>query len=103
MKLIAELIENNCHNGNAVGKEVADGVRMVTHELWLISDNELRCKLLRILRGFVSKKWVRGALKMNRKDLDKKWRTRCNIEWGIRIKRRDIIKRVEGLLRERFG
>jgi hypothetical protein len=103
MRKIEELIRAECHNGNAVGKEVADGVRMVTHELWLISDNELRCKLLRILRGFVSKKWVRGALKMNRKDLDKKWRTRCNIEWGIRIKRRDIVKRVEDLLRERFG
>jgi hypothetical protein len=60
--------------------------------------------LLRTLRELgVTKKWVRGALKMNRKDLDKKWRTRCNIEWGIRIKRRDIIKRVEGLLKERFG
>jgi hypothetical protein len=103
LRKIEELIRADCHNGNAVGKEVADGVRMVAHELWLVSDNELRCKLLRILRGFVSKKWVRGALKMNRKDLDKKWRTRCNIEWGIGIKRRDIIKRVEGLLRERFG
>jgi hypothetical protein len=28
-----ELIENNCHNGYAVGKEVADGVRELVHEL----------------------------------------------------------------------
>jgi hypothetical protein len=104
MKLIEELVRNQCHDGRLIGKEVADGVRMVTHELWLVSDNELRCKLLRTLRELgVTKKWARGALKINRKELDKKWRTRCNIEWGIRIKRRDIIKRVEGLLRERFG
>ena len=50
MRMIEELIKNQCHDGNAVGKEVADGVRMVAHELWLVSDNELRCKLLRILR-----------------------------------------------------
>jgi hypothetical protein len=103
IKILEELLKAECHNSYVVGKEVVDRVRMVAHELWLRSDDELRCKLLRILRGFVSKKWVRGALKMNRKDLDKKWLTRCNIEWGIRIKRRDIIKRVEGLLRERFG
>jgi len=104
MKLIELLIKNQCHDGRLIGKEVADGVRMVAHELWLVSDNELRCKLLRTLRELgVTKKWVRGALRMYGKDLDNKWRTRCNIEWGIRIKRRDIIKRVEGLLRERFG
>jgi len=103
-RLIEELVRNQCHNGRLIGKEVADEVKDEVHELWLVSDNELRCKLLRTLRELgVTKKWVRGALKMNRKDLDKKWRTRCNIEWGIRIKRRDIIKRVEGLLKERFG
>jgi hypothetical protein len=86
-RLIEELVRNQCHDGRLIGKEVADGVRMVAHELWLVSDNELRCKLLRTLRELgVTKKWVRGALKMNRKDLDKKWRTRCNIEWGIRIR-----------------
>jgi len=37
-RLIEELIKANCHNGNAVGKEVADGVRDVVHELWLRSD-----------------------------------------------------------------
>jgi len=104
LRKIEELVRANCHDGRILGKEVAGKVKGIVHELWLVSDNELRCKLLRTLKELgVTKKWVRGALKMNRKDLDKKWRTRCNIEWGIRIKRRDIIKRVEGLLRERFG
>jgi hypothetical protein len=104
LRKIEELVRANCHDGRILGKEVAGKVKGIVHELWLVSDNELRCKLLRTLRELgVTKKWVRGALKMNRKDLDKKWRTRCNIEWGIRIKRRDIVKRVEGLLRERFG
>ena len=30
---IEELIKANCHNGNAVGREVADKVRNVVHEL----------------------------------------------------------------------
>jgi hypothetical protein len=63
LRKIEELIRADCHNGNAVGKEVADGVRMVAHELWLVSDNELRCKLLRTLRELgVTKKWVRGEV-----------------------------------------
>jgi hypothetical protein len=92
-KLIEELVRNQCHNGYAVGKEIADGVRELVHELWLRSNDEKRCELLRTLRGLgVTKKWVKGALKMNRKDLDNKWLIRCNIEWSIRIKKRDIIK-----------
>jgi hypothetical protein len=104
LEKIKELIENYCHNGYAVGKEVADKVKDLVHDLWLVSDNELRCRLLRTLRGLgVTKKWVKAALKMNKKDLDNNWLIRCNIEWSIRIKKRNIIKRIEGLLRERFG
>ena len=38
-KLIEELVRNQCHNGYAVGKEIADKVRGVVHELWLVSDD----------------------------------------------------------------
>jgi len=37
---IEELVKANCHNGNAVGREVADKVRNVVHELWLVSNHE---------------------------------------------------------------
>ncbi|KUO82399.1 MAG: hypothetical protein AT718_08350 [Vulcanisaeta sp. JCHS_4] len=62
-RLIEELVRNQCHNGNAVGKEIADRVRGVVHELWLVSDNERRCELLKILRDLdVSKNWVRDGV-----------------------------------------
>jgi hypothetical protein len=47
---IEEAIKANCHNGNAVGREVADKVRNVVHELWLVSNHEEECRLLRIFR-----------------------------------------------------
>ncbi|MFP3304788.1 MAG: hypothetical protein RXN89_01755, partial [Vulcanisaeta sp.] len=50
IKLIEELVRNQCHNGNAVGKEIADRVRGVVHELWLVSDDEHRCELLKMLK-----------------------------------------------------
>ena len=46
-KLIEELVKADCHNGYAVGREIADKVRDVVHELWLVSDNECRCKLIK--------------------------------------------------------
>jgi hypothetical protein len=98
-----ELIENNCHNGYAVGKEVADGVKDVVHELWLVSDNEVWCGLLRMLRDLgISKKWVREALRLSTKDLNR-WLVKCGIDWESKAMRNDIIKVIESLLRERFG
>ncbi|MFP3280294.1 MAG: hypothetical protein RXO76_04460, partial [Vulcanisaeta sp.] len=63
-RLIEELIKANCHDGRLIGKEIADGVREIVHELWLRSDYESRCRLLRILK-YASKKWVKKALHIN--------------------------------------
>jgi len=102
-RLIEELVKANCHNGYVVGKEVTDGVRGVVHELWLVSDNECRCELLMKLRDLsVSKKWVSDALDMNTRDLNK-WLTKCGIDWKGKTMRNDVVKVIEGLLRERFG
>jgi len=52
MKLIEELVKGEtATNGNAVGKEVADGTRDIVHELWLRSDNRCRCELLKYAYG----------------------------------------------------
>jgi len=103
MMLIEELVKNQCHNGYVVGKEVTDGVRGVVHELWLVSDNEHRCELLTMLRDLgISRNWVRDALGMNMKNLDK-WLTRCSIDWEGRATRNDIVRQLEDFLRERFG
>jgi hypothetical protein len=57
MRKIEELIKANCHDGRLIGKVVADKVRDVVHELWLVSNHEEECRLLRILRDLgVSKK-----------------------------------------------
>jgi hypothetical protein len=94
-----ELIENNCHNGNAVGREIADKVKDVVHELWLVSDNECRCELLRMLRDLgISRNWVRDALGMSTKSLSK-WLVRCNIDWEGRITRNNVVEEIEDLLR----
>ena len=98
-KLIEDLIKNQCHNGYAVGKEVSNGVKDVVHELWLVSDNELRCELLRMLRNFgISKGWVKVALSMSRKDWNK-WLVKCGIDWEGRATRNNIVNDIEGLLR----
>jgi hypothetical protein len=83
-----------------VGKEVADGVRDVVHELWLISDSELRCEMLRMLRNFgISKSWVRLALNMNAKDWNK-WLVKCGIDWESKATRDDVVRQLEDLLRK---
>ena len=100
-RLIEKLVKADCHNGNAVGKEVADGVRELVHELWLASsgDNEFRCGLLRMLRDLgVSKSWVKIALGMYTKMLGE-WLTRCGIDWERKIMRNDVVKQLEDLLR----
>ncbi|MFP3281209.1 MAG: hypothetical protein RXO76_09125, partial [Vulcanisaeta sp.] len=61
-RLIEELIKADCHNGNAVGKEVADGVKELVHRLWLRNNDEERCELLKVLKDLgVSKSWFKGA------------------------------------------
>jgi hypothetical protein len=96
MRLMEGLIKNQCHNGNAVGKEIADGVRELVHELWLRSDYELRCKLLRLVVELgVSRNWLRSIFNTNTKMLNK-WLGRCGI---ARETRNNIVKQLEDLLR----
>jgi hypothetical protein len=98
-KLIEELVRNQCHDGRLIGKEIADGVRDIVHELWLRSDNRCRCELLSMLRDLgISKGWVRSIFNTNTKMLNK-WLVRCNINWEGRATRNDIVKRIEDLLR----
>ena len=103
MGKIEELIRANCHNGYAVGKETADKVKDVVHGLWLISDSGEVCRLLMLLRNLsVSKNWIREALGLNSKDLNKRL-AKCGIDWGARVTRNEVVKRIEDLLREKFG
>ena len=102
-RLIEELIKANCHDGRLIGKVVADKVRDVVHGLWLISDSGEVCRLLMLLRNLgTSKNWVREALGMNSKDLNKRL-AKCGIDWESRAARNDIVKEIEDLLREKFG
>jgi len=102
-RLIEELVRSQCRNGYAVGKETADKVKGIVHELWLRSNDEEWCELLRMLRSLgMSKNWVREALGLNSKDLNKRL-AKCGIDWESKATRNDIVKIIEGLLRERFG
>jgi hypothetical protein len=105
MRLIEELVRNQCHDGRLIGKEIADGVRGVIHELWSrdSGNDGLRCELLMMLKNLgISKRWVRSALDMNTKTLNK-WLIKCGIELGSKARRVNIVKIIEGLLREKFG
>ncbi len=103
LRKIEELVRADCHNGHAVGKETADKVRELIHELWLVSNNERRCELLTILRDLgISKGWVKEALHMTTK-MWNKWLRRCGIEWEGKVTRNNVVKDIEGLLREKFG
>jgi len=103
MKLIEELVRSQCHNGNAVGREVADKVRDIVHELWLVSDDEHRCGLLKMLKDLgISKTWVKMAAHMANQYLDK-YLAKCSINWEGRATRNDVVKDLENLLGERFG
>jgi hypothetical protein len=103
IKMLEELIKANCHNGNVVGGEMAGNVKGVFHELWLVSDNERRCELLRMLRDLgISKGWAEVALRMSTKALNK-WLTKCGIDWEGRATRNEIVKQLENFLREKFG
>jgi hypothetical protein len=98
MKLVAELIENNCHNGNAVGKVVADGVRDIVYGLWRISDYGERCELLNMLKNFMTKGWIVAALHTNSPRLIR-WFNKCGIDWEDRMTRSEVVKMVGSLLR----
>jgi len=103
VRLIEELVKNQCHDGNVVSKEVADSVRDAAHELWLVSDNEYRCRLLKMFENLgVSRRWVMIALRIYTKFLDR-WLARCSVKWKSRTARYSVIERVEGMLRERLG
>jgi len=98
-RLIEELIKANCHDGRLIGKEIADGVRDIVHELWLVSNHEEECRLLRILRDLgVSRNWVKDTLGVNTKRLNN-WLIRCSIDLKGRAKRSEVVKRIEDLLR----
>ena len=100
MKLIEELIKADCHNGYAVGKKIADGVKELVHGLWLASNREEICGLLRMLKNLnVSKGWVRKALGMSTKMLNKRI-AKCGIDWEGKITRNNVIKVIENMLRK---
>jgi hypothetical protein len=104
-RLIKELVRNQCHDGRLIGKEVANEVKEFVHEVWLRDrdNDEYKCELLTILRGLgASKRWVRDALGMSTRKLDK-WLTKCGIDWESRTVRNSIVKEIENLLRERFS
>jgi len=99
-KLIEELVKADCHNGYAVGKEIADKVRELIHELWLVSDNERRCELLKILKELgITKKWVRNAVRTSPRYLNEYLLIRCRISWENRTTRYEVIKNAEDILR----
>jgi len=102
MRLIGEMIRLDCNNGNVVNKEVTSKVKDIVHKLWLRSDDEKRCKLLRMLRRLVSKGWIRGALHRSNEALNM-WLVRCNIDWKSKATRNDVIKSIEDMLREKFS
>ena len=71
MRKIEELVRNQCHDGRLIGKEVADGVRDIVHELWLVSNYVEEGRLLKTLKGLgVSKKWIREALHKPMRDVE---------------------------------
>jgi hypothetical protein len=103
MRKIEELVRNQCHDGRLIGKEVANEVKDVVHELWLRSDHEHRCELLKVLRGLgASKRWVMMALHKNDKALNT-WFVKCGIDWENKAVRYEAVKKIEDLLRKRFG
>jgi hypothetical protein len=103
MRLIEELVRADCHNGYVIDKETVNKVKDVIHELWLVSNNEYRCELLRMLGDFdLSKKWIIHTLKMRTNQFNQ-WLIRCGIEWKGKISRNNVVKVVEDLLRKKFN
>jgi len=99
LRKIEYLIKNQCHDGRLIGKEIANKVKDVVHELWLVSDYEFRCGLLKMLKDLgISKTWVKMAAHTTRQYLDK-CLAKCNIDWEGRATRNDIVRQLEDLLR----
>jgi len=102
MKLIEELVRNQCHDGNMISKEIADEVRDVVYKLWK-SDYGLRCRLLKMLRDSdITKTWVKKAIHVNDHYLDM-WITECGIDWKTKATRSKIVEVIEDSLREKIG
>jgi hypothetical protein len=100
IKMLEELVRNQCHDGRLIGKEIADGVRGIVHELWLVSNHEEECRLLRILRDLgVSRSWARIVTRITNPRQFNKRLERCGISWKSRATRNDVVKRIEDLLR----
>jgi hypothetical protein len=98
VKLIEELIRD-CNDRREVGKEIVNKAKDVVHRLWLKSDGKHRCKLLRILSKYVSKRWAMSALHAN----IYRHFAKCGIDWEGKLTRPKIIEKIEGILREKFG
>ncbi|WP_143701486.1 hypothetical protein [Vulcanisaeta sp. EB80] len=99
-RLIEELVRNQCHDGRLIGKEVADKVREVVHELWLVSNHEEECRLLRILRDLgVSRSWVRITTRITNLRQFNERLERCGIDWENKAVRYEVVKEIEDLLR----
>jgi hypothetical protein len=103
MRKIEELIKADCHNGYVAGSEVVSSVKDVVYELWLRSNDEERCKLLRMLRSLgASKTWVKQSLRVYT-DWFNTWLVRCGIDWESRATRNNVVKDIEDLLRKELG
>jgi len=105
MKLIEELVRNQCHNGYAVGREVADKAKDAVHELWLSNrgDDEWKCELPRMLKSLnVTKGWIMDALHKGPSPLNK-WLTRCGISWEGKTSRNNVIENIENMLKSKFS
>jgi hypothetical protein len=101
-RLIEELVRNQCHDGRLIGKEVADKVRDLVHELWLVSGNEFRCRLLKMFKDLgISKGWVKIATRTTNQYLDK-CLVKCGIDWESKATRNNVIEDIEDLLRKEF-
>jgi len=97
-RLIEELVQNQCHNGNAVGKEVAGEVKRVFHNLWLAHE-KCRCELLNTVKSLnVARNWIQEALNTNTKTINK-WLRRCGIEWAPNKTMAKIIEEIERLMK----
>jgi hypothetical protein len=62
MRLIKELIKNQCHDGRIAGGEVANEVKEIVHRLWVICNYAEEYEILALRKLGVSKVWLAHAL-----------------------------------------
>ncbi len=97
IRLIEELIKNQCHDGRLIGKEVADNARNVIYRLWRITNDEARCEVLTLFKSLgVSRNWISVTLKVGGRLSD--LLRRCGIEIEGRVTRNKIIENIESLM-----